>query len=339
MKLTPIQKATAQAIVNVFETGSVQGDYSSVILIPGDRGRLTVGRSQTTIASGNLYLLGVDYCNAPGARYADGLRPYLPALKRKDVACDTDMVLRKLLRDAGKNDPIMRSVQDAFFDRVYWDPAVANAERLGIQTPMGMAVVYDSTVHGSFQRMADRTTAKIGSPRQATEKRWIGQYISTRRAWLKSCAMPLPNTVYRMDVFYRLILGEEWDLEIPLVVRGCKISLETMGIATSEDDAWTLYLNDVALGKTWQNPQDAFRNYFPARTLLSKLHGEAETEAALHFTGTDLEWNNKPMNVPALLVAGDAWGQVRALAGASGLVVERDIATRTLRLSRNQEDK
>ena len=54
--LSEQQKPTAQAIVNLFETGRVRGDYAGVTLIPGDTGHLTSGRSQTTLASGNLHL-------------------------------------------------------------------------------------------------------------------------------------------------------------------------------------------------------------------------------------------------------------------------------------------
>ena len=38
--LTPTQKKSAQAIVNIFETGFVLGDYGNVTVIPGDTGHL-----------------------------------------------------------------------------------------------------------------------------------------------------------------------------------------------------------------------------------------------------------------------------------------------------------
>ena len=56
--LTELQKLTAQAIVNVFETGKARGDYGRVSVMRGDTGHLTYGRSQTTLAIGNLYLDG-----------------------------------------------------------------------------------------------------------------------------------------------------------------------------------------------------------------------------------------------------------------------------------------
>lgn len=338
MKLTAVQKATAQAIANIHETSSVRGDYGNITLIRGDSGRLTYGRSQTTNGSGNLYKLVDDYTEAPGAVYAEGLKPFLPGLQSRSTALDTNLTLRKLLADAGDKDPVMRSVQDAFFDRVYWAPAVDAADRLGIQTALGMAIVYDSYIHGSFQRMAQRTTDHYGSVRMATEKTWLRGYIATRKAWLTSCGKPLSNTIYRMRTFEQLMASGNWDLDLPLSAWGYVVSLATMGISESEDDAWTLYLNDDKLGTLWQNPDDAFRNYFPARELLEKLHGVAETGACLQYESGALEWSNEPMNVPALLrTDGKVWGQVRALAGASSLVVERDVEARTLRLSRQKE--
>jgi chitosanase len=68
--LSDLQKAAAQAIVNVFETGKTLGDYARVTLLSGDPGHLTYGRSQTTLGSGNLYLLIKAYCDMPGAAWA-----------------------------------------------------------------------------------------------------------------------------------------------------------------------------------------------------------------------------------------------------------------------------
>lgn len=55
--LTILQKKIAQSIVNIFETGEPLGDYGNVTVLNGDTGHLTYGRSQTTLASGNLALL------------------------------------------------------------------------------------------------------------------------------------------------------------------------------------------------------------------------------------------------------------------------------------------
>jgi chitosanase len=73
--LTPLQKQTAQAIVNLFETSSAQGDYGAVTVIAGDTGHLSFGRSQTTLGSGNLHALLQRYCDNAGARFGPRLAP------------------------------------------------------------------------------------------------------------------------------------------------------------------------------------------------------------------------------------------------------------------------
>jgi hypothetical protein len=99
--VTELQKRTAQAIINIFETGRLRGDYGNVTVARNDAGHLTYGRSQTTLASGNLFLLIRAYVDAPGADFAEALRPYLPRLEARDFTLDGDATLRQTLRQAG----------------------------------------------------------------------------------------------------------------------------------------------------------------------------------------------------------------------------------------------
>jgi chitosanase len=332
--ITPVQKKTIFSIINLFETDSIRGDYSSAICMKGDSGGLTYGRSQTTLNSGNLYKLLVQYCNATGAKYAAALRPYLPRVQRKDQTLNYDMTLRAILRNAG-TDPVMRSCQDDFFDRVYWNPALNKAMAMGFQTALGVGVVYDSTIHGSFPLIANRTIKQVGTVTAAGEAEWVKMYLKLRKSWLLGCKAPLPNTVYRQDEFRKIVDAGNWALSLPLKVRGKVLTLESMGIA---DDGWKLLLGTKALGSTWQRPDDDFRNYIPVRDYYNALMGKDETDAKLKFSGGVLSWNGKSLAVPALMrgEGEDAacWGQVRALAGASGLLVNRDAETHSLTLVR-----
>lgn len=218
-----IQKRTAQSVVNIFETGRASGDYGQVTLLQGDTGHLTYGRAQTTLASGNLHLLVKDYCETKRAGFADELRPYLPKLAARDVSLDGDMKLRGLLRAAG-DDPVMRVVQDDFFDRVYWNPAATAAASLGIISPLGGCVVYDSFVHGSWSRMRDRTTEQHGAPSAIGPDPWISCYVAVRRDWLsRHSNRLLRKTVYRMECFRDLIDAAKWSLPLPLVIQGVAI--------------------------------------------------------------------------------------------------------------------
>ncbi|NIR28185.1 MAG: chitosanase [Gammaproteobacteria bacterium] len=239
--LTEIQKRAAQGIVNIFETGRVRGDYAQVTLLAGDTGHLTYGRAQTTLASGNLYLLVKAYCQAPGAELAAELTRYLGALEARDVNLDHDMRLRALLRDAG-HDPVMQEVQDGFFDRVYWRPAERAAAALGMEQALGVAVVYDSFIHGSWHRMRDRTVQRHGQVADIGEKAWVEGYVSVRREWLATHSNRLLHrTVYRMDALRQLMDEGRWALEPPFTCRGVRVDehallFEPSPRASSEED-------------------------------------------------------------------------------------------------------
>lgn len=221
--LTDLQRRTAQAIVNIFETGRPLGEYGQVTLLPNDSGHLTYGRSQTTLASGGLHLLIKAYCEAPGAQFVAPLHEYLDRLAACDVALDHDTTFRNLLHAAG-DDTVMHEVQDRFFDRVYWAPSVQDADALGIASALGACVVYDSRVHGSWRALRDRTAARHGAVAALGERAWISRYVSERRDWLATHQNTLLHrTVYRMDAFRELIDADRWDLPLPLRVRGVLI--------------------------------------------------------------------------------------------------------------------
>ncbi|MEH6405325.1 MAG: peptidoglycan-binding protein [Sneathiella sp.] len=217
---TELQKRSVQAIVNIFETGKTLGDYGKVTLLVGDSGHLTYGRSQTTLASGNLSLLINAYCSTPNAEGATALSKYKDRLEDMDLTLDHDTEFRNLLGKAG-DDIVMQDVQDDFFDRIYWQPAVRSAEFIGSKTALGMAVVYDSRIHGSWHRIRDRTIENQGTLADLGEKAWMLQYISTRFDWLVNHSNALlKKTKYRMEALRDIGDAGNWDLKLPMTVRG-----------------------------------------------------------------------------------------------------------------------
>ena len=231
---TPTQARTCKAILNLFETSSVVGRYGSVTVLAGDTGQLTFGRSQTTLGSGNLALLVAQYAANPAARFGARLSPFLPRLQARNVALNTHELLKNILR-ATADDPVMRDVQDSFFDETYWKPALRACSSIGVTLPLGVAIVYDGHIHGSWRLIRDRVNKDIGSPAQATEKAWLRRYVETRRQWLATNSNALlRKTVNRMDSFGRLIELNNWGLVLPLVVQGQEVSLQSMA-ATPPD--------------------------------------------------------------------------------------------------------
>lgn len=235
--LTQLQKSTIQAIVNIFETGKPLGDYGKVTLIKGDPGHLTYGRSQTTLTSGNLYLLIKAYCEKNNSQYGKQLEKFLDRLSKKDLSLDHNEELKDLLRKAGK-DTVMQQTQDEFFDRIYFNNALNRAKTLGLTTPLGIAVVYDSYIHGSFNTVYKLTNNKLGkTPEQAGEKEWIKAYVDTRYDWLANHSkVVLHKTVYRMNSFKSLIAKNNWELSLPLTVHGRTISEDTFKTGQNKPD-------------------------------------------------------------------------------------------------------
>jgi chitosanase len=218
--LTDVQERTAKAIVNLFETSQVLGDYAKVTLIPGDTGQLTYGRSQTTLASGGLHGLIGAYTGAAGALFSNDLAPFVAALEVKDPTLNADRYFHNLLR-AAADDPVMRASQDRFFDETYWRPALRAASRDGIASALGIAVVYDSWVHGSWGTIRARTSNAAGLVGDVGERAWIAAYVHERHTWLSGHRRAdLRRTVYRMEALLDLVQNGDWTLPLPMIVRG-----------------------------------------------------------------------------------------------------------------------
>jgi chitosanase len=222
--MNELQQNTARAIVNVFETGRVPGNYAAVAVLKGDSGHLSYGRSQAALGSGVLFQLLDGYCQKQSAKYAAQLQPYLPRFKNKDSTLDTDDALKALLKLAATNDPVMRLTQDQFFDCRYLAPACSDAAALGVVEPLGATVIYDSRIQGGWPLLKQR----IGPVTPRGSKDWVRRYLALRKAWLKSLAPPLPSTVYRMDSFDSLVKLENWNLDLPVTVHSIAITAEAL---------------------------------------------------------------------------------------------------------------
>lgn len=225
MKLSASQKSICERVLNAFETGSAEGDYSKVTIYadgPNNVLQVTYGRSQTT-EYGKLRDLIGRYAAANGV-YSSQIAPYVPNIGRVSLVRDT--VFLGLLKSAGKHDPVMRRTQDVFFDERYFSPARRWAEKNGFTTALAMLVIYDSFIHSGTildflrARFSERPPAAGGD-----EKTWIRQYVEVRHRWLANHSRPiLRKTIYRTACFKREIDRNNWDLaQLPIDANGVKI--------------------------------------------------------------------------------------------------------------------
>lgn len=224
--LTTKQKSTILQVINVFETGKSEGNYSSVVVMKDGTNRsrqITYGRSQTT-EQGNLKTLIEMYIAKEGL-FATQFTPFLPLIRVVPLA--DDAVFKALLKDSAKNDPIMRRCQDEFFDELYYQPAEQFFKSNKFTLPLSMLVIYDSFIHSGGVPSKLRQLFPERTPRNdGDEKAWIQAYVQTRHNWLLNHGNKLlPQTVYRTQCFLDQINTDNWDLKKAVMANGVRIDV------------------------------------------------------------------------------------------------------------------
>jgi chitosanase len=213
-------------VINVFETGSVQGHYAAIAIFndgPNGMRQITYGRSQTT-EYGHLEALIKMYVDAHGL-FGEQLRPYIAKIGEIPLVDDSDF--KRLLRDAATNDPKMREVQDDFFDKKYFQPAMAWTVANGFTLPLSALVIYDSFIHsGGILWFLRKRFPEAPPANGGNEKKWIQQYVVTRQNWLITHSNPdLHATVYRTRCFICEIDRDNWFLDrLPIETQGVRVS-------------------------------------------------------------------------------------------------------------------
>jgi subtilisin family serine protease len=231
LALTDAQRRICIRVINVFETGTVGGDYGAISIFndgPNDIRQVTYGRAQTT-EYGNLRELISDYVAANG-RFSAALARYVGTIgtqvgnPRHSPLVD-DQTFLTLLRNAG-GDPVMRQTQDAFFDRVYFQPALNWAAGNGFVKALSALVIYDSFNHSGGILSSIRAAFPEQTPAEGgDEKTWISQYVAARQNWLATNPkVALHSTVYRTKDLTREIDRNNWDLSIaPIFANGVPV--------------------------------------------------------------------------------------------------------------------
>ena len=242
LKQTDLLKALA--VVNIFETGRPFGQFAAIAVLDDGAG-ISYGINQFTHRSGSLAGVVERYLELGGTAGRYILENALPNLRRKEPfvirAYAKNERVKKALRAAAVTRE-MRTAQLQIAFKRYLEPAIDQCVRVGLVTPLSLAVIYDSITHGSYERIRDRVTMtplgvppprpyesghpsldKEGSfPRGATlafEKAWVAEYVRQRDRWLASIPR-LNATRYRTRFFLNQIMLGSWELKLPLNVNG-----------------------------------------------------------------------------------------------------------------------
>jgi chitosanase len=157
---------------------------------------------------------------------------YLPAFKTIDAlphdadgCCDSTQDLSGFIEsfEAHGEDPAVKQAQLEKLTSLYWEPALRQAERLGITTAIAVGELYDACVNhgedgneeavGLKQLIEKANAAAGGSPRSGLdEKAWLRAFLQARREYIER---DWPDAVDRIDMYSRILDSGNTQLEVP----------------------------------------------------------------------------------------------------------------------------
>jgi chitosanase len=229
MLLESSQKSVIERVINCFESGTADGDYGCISVYadgPHNIRQITYGRSQVT-EYGNLRQLVQMYVDGGGI-YSPALRPY--ADKVGSVPLVGNIEFRDLLRKAGREDPAMRKIQDRFFEKSYFNPAMKWADQHSFTLPLSALVIYDSFIHsGSILWLIRQRFPENPPDLGGEEKAWTHAYVRERHKWLSSHPRDAVRaSVYRTRDLKRQIDAGNWALgQLPIMANGVPVYPKT----------------------------------------------------------------------------------------------------------------
>lgn len=226
-------KLKTLAIVSIFETSRPFGDYAACVVL-NDGAGISYGSSQFTHQSGSLAAVVERYLENRGRIGVDILRESLPSLRRTTAysirKLSGDDRLKNALRSAAVSREMKEAQRETAIER-YLRPSIEICEKRGFSLPLSLAVVYDSVVHGSWERIG-----RIGSPGDSSEKTWVTAYVRRRHLWLTNTAR-LRATNYRTKFFLDQIAIGNWELRLPMTVHGVRLTENDLPSSGKEMEA------------------------------------------------------------------------------------------------------
>lgn len=163
---------------------------------------------------------------------SNALARYLPAFKAIDAAphgadgCSDDTAgLAGFIEDFKEHgaDPAVKKAQLEKLAALYWEPALRQAESLGLKSAIAAGELYDACVNhgedgsdaamGLKQLVAKASAAAGGTPRSGVdETAWLKAFLSIRRAYLEK---DWPDAVDRVDMYARILDTGNTKLAVP----------------------------------------------------------------------------------------------------------------------------
>lgn len=222
--LTAAQRSAADQLISIFENSTTTIQYAYAENLGDGRG-VTAGRAGFTTSDGDA----LQVIQAYTAQVPDNpLAQFIPLLQNAGAGLDDASYIAAWKQAA--TDPIFCAVQDDQVNTRYFNPAMADADQLGLTTALARAELYDASIqHGNgsdadgLPALIARTNAQVGTPATAGEQAWLNAFFQVRIADLQNpanaaTAAEWAGSVDRVNALARIAATGNYDLTGPFQV-------------------------------------------------------------------------------------------------------------------------
>jgi chitosanase len=185
--MTSTQKHVAEELTSIWENDTPKLDYAYAENIGDGRG-YTSGRAGFCTGTGDAIQVVACY---DGKVPGNAMAKYMPALTvindRYEQTGDDQASTAELdavgnwAMDwaASADDAQFRACQDAIVSKLYFNPAMAAAQKWGLKTALTKAALYDMWINQGDDALVLQTNAALGG--RFTEDQWLKQFLIARR--------------------------------------------------------------------------------------------------------------------------------------------------------------
>ena len=191
-----------------------------------DRGVISYGKHQATLASNNLGRVLTHYWERSQSETAKELKQtYVERVADRDETLRNDSAFKLLLLSAAE-ELEMEAAQDAVFESNFYQPAVEELMRQGLRSPLALACLYDTRVQGGLAQIISATLERVSaSTEETSEEAWLAIFLQIRLDRLFRLAdaadgrgeslhaQALRNSAFRVEVLQGLLHAGNLPLE------------------------------------------------------------------------------------------------------------------------------
>ncbi|MBP9838397.1 MAG: chitosanase [Proteobacteria bacterium] len=151
-----------------------------------DKGIVSYGLHQATLASGSLEKIIKRYLKTSKTQTAIELEKYLPQIENKSSILRKDKNFKTLLQKAAKESS-MKMAQISEFTESYWKPVERKLQELNFHSRQAAAVFYDTKIQGGFNKILDTTLTKFKG-KKLSEHLFLKEFLKSRADYLNTIA-------------------------------------------------------------------------------------------------------------------------------------------------------